>query len=211
MLEIIKLPRSKRIFDIVVTIILFLLSAPLFLFIIIWIIVEQIFIKDSRGPFLYIEKRISQGREFDFYKWRTFKIKVLDAALNSGQVVQTTELQSDPKNLTYYGRFLKRIYMDELPQLWNVLKGNMTLVGPRPTNLANSEDFKRSGDVVREIMVCGLTGPFQAQKGHMCSSQTNLDKEYMNFLLTNPGWKVIFKDLKIIFQTIKIVLEAKGI
>ncbi|GEM_PF-6322903 len=209
--EIIKLPQSKRIFDVVVTVVLFLLLSPLFAFIVIWIILEWIFIKDSRGSFLYMEKRVSQGKKFNFYKWRTFKTKVLDEALNSGRVIQTTELQSDPKNLTYYGRFLKRIYMDELPQLWNVLKGDMTLVGPRPTNLENSEYFKKSGDFSREIMICGLTGPFQAQKGHAILSQTNLDKEYADFLIKNPGWKIILRDLKIIFQTIIIVLEAKGI
>ncbi len=211
MSEIIKLPYSKRIFDIIMTIFLFLLLSPLFLFIIIWIIIERIFIKDSRGHFLYIEKRISQGKEFDFYKWRIFKNDVLVEALKKGSVIHTTDLQSDPENLTYYGRFLKRIYMDEMPQLWNVLRGDMTLVGPRPTNLENSENFKKTGDFIREVMVCGLTGPFQAQKGHAILSQMDLDQDYVNFLLSNPGWKVILKDLKIIFLTIRIVLEARGI
>jgi len=207
---IVKLPFSKRVFDIIMAGFLLLLFSPFILFIIIWIIIEQIFVKDSRGPFLYSEKRVSQGRIFKFYKWRIFKVKALTAAAQNGQVIHTVEVQKNPENLTYYGRFLKKIYMDELPQLWNVLKGDMTLVGPRPTNLENSKNFKNSGDYTREIIVCGLTGPYQSQKGHT-DQQFQLDKEYIEFVKTNPGWKVVLKDFTIILKTVKIVLEARGI
>lgn len=209
--EIVKLPLSKRIFDIIISIFLFVLFIPLILFIITWIVIEQIFVKDSRGSFLYSEKRVSQGKIFDFYKWRIFKMAAIEAARQGGAVVHTVELQRNPENLTYYGKFLKRIYMDEMPQLWNVLKGDMTLVGPRPTNLENSVNMKKSGDYTREIMVCGLTGPFQAQKGHANNSQLNLDEEYINFVATNPGWKIVLKDILIILRTVRIVLEARGI
>lgn len=210
-IKIIKIPHSKRVFDIVMASFLLLLFTPLFLFIIIWIGIEQIFIKDSRGPLFYSEKRVSQGKVFKFYKWRTFKAQAIAEALKNATVIHTAVLQADPENLTYYGRFLKRIYMDESPQLWNVLRGDMTLVGPRPTNLKNSENFKKSGDYTREIMVCGLTGPFQSQKGYGARPQSDLDKEYVDFVATNPGWRVVFEDFKIILQTIRVVLEAKGI
>lgn len=209
-IKIIKIPCSKRVFDIVMASFLSILSLPLVLFILFWICIEQIFIKDSRGPLLYKEKRVSQGKVFEFYKWRTFKAKVIAEALKSGPVIHTAVMQADLKNLTYYGRFLKRIYMDELPQLWNVLKGDMTLVGPRPTNLINSENYKNAGDYTREVIKCGITGPFQSQKGHANMSQIGLDKEYINFVANNPGWKVVLKDSKIILKTIKIILEAKG-
>lgn len=211
-MQVVNLPRSKRIFDILVAIFLFILFSPFFLFTISWIIVEQIFIKDSRGPFLYSEKRVSKGRIFNFYKWRIFKMAAIKEALRKGPVIHTIELQKNPENITYYGKFLKRVYMDELPQLWNVLKGDMTLVGPRPTNLENSENFKKSGDYTREIIICGLTGPFQSQKGHINEkSQMQMDAEYIDFVATNPGWKVVLKDIKIILQTVKIVCEARGV
>jgi len=209
-IKIIKIPCSKRVFDIVMASFLLLLSLPLVLFIITWICVEQIFIKDSRGSLFYKEKRVSQGKIFEFYKWRTFKTKVILEALKNGPVIHTARMQADLKNLTYYGRFLKRIYMDELPQLWNVLRGDMSLVGPRPTNLENSENYKKAGDNTREGIICGITGPFQSQKGHAIVSQIDLDREYIDFVATNPGWKVVWKDFKIILKTIKIVLEAKG-
>lgn len=209
-IKIIKIPFLKRFFDIVMASFLLLLSLPFVLFIIIWIGIEQLLVKDSRGPLFYKEKRVSQGKVFEFYKWRTFKAKVIAEALKNGPVIHTAVMQGDLKNLTYYGRFLKRVYMDELPQLWNVLKGDMTLVGPRPTNLENSENFKKAGDYTREVIKCGITGPFQSQKGHAVRSQMDLDKEYIDFVATNPGWKIVWKDFKIILKTIKIVLEAKG-
>lgn len=206
----IHIPSSKRVFDIVVAIFLSMLSLPFVLFIVIWICIEQIFVKDSRGSFLYKEKRISQGKVFWFYKWRIYKAEVIAEALKNGPVIHTAEMQKDLKNLTYYGRFLKRIYMDELPQLWNVLKGDMTMVGPRPTNLKNSENYKNAGDYTREVIKCGITGSYQSQKGHAVRPQVDLDKEYVDFVANNPGWKVVWKDFKIILQTIKIVFEAKG-
>jgi lipopolysaccharide/colanic/teichoic acid biosynthesis glycosyltransferase len=209
-MQVIKIPHFKRAFDIVMSSFFILLSLPFVLFLFIWVVIEQIFIKDSRGPLLYREKRVSQGKVFEFYKWRIFKAMVIAEALKNGPVIHTAVMQGDLKNLTYYGRFLKRVYMDELPQLCNVLRGDMTLVGPRPTNLINSENFKKSGDYTREIMMCGITGPFQSQKGHAIMSQIDLDKEYIDFVVTNPGWKVVLKDFKIILQTIKIILEAKG-
>lgn len=210
-IKIVKIPYSKRVFDIAMASFLLLLFTPLFLFIIIWVGIEQIFIKDSRGPLFYNEKRVSQGKVFKFYKWRTFKAKAIAEALKNATVIHTAALQADPENLTHYGGFLKRIYMDESSQLWNVLRGDMTLVGPRPTNLENSENFKKSGDYTREIMICGLTGPFQSQKGYGARPQSDLDKEYVDFVATNPGWRVVFGDFKIILRTIRVVLEAKGI
>ena len=211
-IKTVSIPRVKRMFDISVSILLFILFLPLILFIIIWIGVEQIFIKDSRGPFLYSEKRVSQGKIFNFYKWRIFKMAAIREALQRNSVIHTVQLQQDQNNLTCYGKFLKRVYMDELPQLWNVLKGDMTLVGPRPTNLENSENFKKTGDYTREIIICGITGPFQSQKGHIhTKSQMQMDAEYIDFITANSGWKVILRDIKIILQTVKVVLEAKGI
>lgn len=209
-ITLVKMPRSKRIFDLIVASGLILLSIPFCLFILIWIIVEWIFIKDSRGPFLYSEKRVSQGIVFWFYKWRIYKMKAITKASAMGAIIHTAELQRNPDNLTYYGRFLKQIYMDEIPQLLNVIKGDMTLVGPRPTNLENSEKFRRRGNLTREIMVCGLTGPFQAAKGYP-TNQYELDEEYIKYISSHPWWKILIKDLSILLQTVKTVLAAKGI
>jgi len=163
--EQISIPRAKRIFDIIVVLVLLFSLSPLVLLIMLWIFVEQIIIPASRGSILYCETRISAARPFKLCKFRIFKQEVLNREKERNKFIHTKPLEGDKKNLTYYGRFLKQVYLDELPQLINVLKGEMTLVGPRPTNLEISDRLRRSGDYTKEKMICGITGPFQSQKG----------------------------------------------
>ena len=214
-IKIIKIPCSKRVFDIVMASFLLLLSLPLVLFIITWICVEQIFIKDSRGSLFYKEKRVSQGKIFEFYKWRTFKTKVILEALKNGPVIHTARMQADLKNLTYYGRFLKRIYMDELPQLWNVLRGDVSLIGPRP-EFADPVAFY-SQDIpyynIRHIIKPGLSGWAQIkQEGEphhgIDVEETRRKFSYDLYYIRNRN---LWLDLSIGLKTIKILLSRKGV
>ncbi|MDO8509893.1 MAG: sugar transferase [bacterium] len=209
-IEIIVLPWQKRFFDIVVSLIFIIISLPLTFFILFWIFLEQILFFRSRGPLFYSETRISKGKEFKFYKWRIFKVGALKRALAEDGYVETAKVQSDKNNLTYYGRFLKRIYMDEMPQLWNVLRGDMTLVGPRPTNVKNSKTYQEAGNFTREVIVCGLTGTFQCEKGHGFD-QLRCDREYIKFVQTHSGWRIVLNDIWVLLKTMRIVFEARGI
>jgi len=206
----VKTPWTKRVFDVVVSIFLLILLSPLILFILIWMILEFIFLPASRGSLFYHEIRVSRGKKFRFHKFRIFKKSVLDQAENRGGCIHTKPLEKDKTNLTFYGRFLKKIYMDELPQLWNVVKGDMTLVGPRPTNVENSDNYKKRGNYTKERMLCGITGPFQAKKGEGFN-QEEVDSEYIDFVDARSGIRVLFKDLSVLFQTVVTVIKAKGL
>jgi len=208
--ERVPIPKAKRIFDIIMVFTLVVILSPLIFLIILWIFVEQIIIPASRGSIFYCETRISAARLFKFYKFRIFKQKIVDRERKKHSCIHTKPLEGNIKNLTYYGRFLKQIYMDELPQLINVIRGDMTLVGPRPTNVEVSDQIKKLGDYTKEKMVCGITGSFQAQKGGR-GNQRKLDEDYINYVASNPGWKVVIKDLKIIFKTIQTIFKAEGI
>ncbi|MFB6181604.1 MAG: sugar transferase [Candidatus Magasanikbacteria bacterium] len=203
------LPLLKRLFDILVSILSIIILSPLWLFIMFWFILEQIFIPSSRGSIFYKETRISKGKEFDFYKFRTFTQEALRNAPNENGVIHTKPLEQDKSNMTYLGRFLKQIYMDELPQLWNVLKGDMTLVGPRPTNVENCKNMFENNVYTKFRMKCGLTGPYQNKKG-TSASQKEVDKEYINFVENNSGLKVVLKDMRILAGSIIKVLKAEG-
>lgn len=208
--QTISLPWQKRLFDISVSLFFIIISLPFTFFILLWILLEQVFFSGSRGPLFYSELRVSKGKAFKFYKWRIFKTSALKRAMQEDGYVETAKVQSDKNNLTFYGRFLKRIYMDEMPQLWNILKGDMTWVGPRPTNLKNSRAYKETGNFIREIIVCGLTGPFQCEKGHGFD-QVKCDTDYVKFVQTHSGWQVVLKDVEVLLKTIKVIFEARGI
>ena len=202
---------EKRIFDIVVSLLALVLFSPFILSIIIGMALEGIFSPPSRGKIFYSETRISAGEPFKIYKFRIFKKEGLNRVLKAGQFVHTKELEKDINNLTHAGRFLKKIYMDELPQLVNVLKGEMTLVGPRPTNIINYERLITERKYAKYLMRAGLIGYYQSHKGiKIHKNQEELDMEYINFCQDNPGWKVILYDIKIIFITILTVLRAEG-
>lgn len=206
------MPIIKRLFDIAGSLLIFLLLSPLIIFILVLFYLEELFFTSSRGPLFYTETRISKGLPFKVYKFRIFKTTASKNYLQAHGFVQTKALEQDNKNLTFTGRFLKQIYMDELPQLYNVLKGDMTLVGPRPSNEVVTWEDGKSGKFQRYLFTCGLTGPFQVVKDSKISqNQTEMDMAYIIFCKTNPGWKIIIKDITILWKTTLIVFRAKGI
>jgi len=206
------MPIIKRLFDIAGSLFIFLLISPLIIFILVLFYLEEFFVASSRGPLFYTEVRISKGLPFKVFKFRIFKNAASKNYFQAHGFVQTKELEQNNKNLTLTGRVLKQIYMDELPQLYNVLKGDMTLVGPRPSNEVVTWEDGQVGKFQRYLFTCGLTGPFQAQKDSPHQPvQSEVDMDYILFCKYNPGWKIILKDIKIIGQTILTVIRAKGI
>lgn len=210
-MEKVELPVIKRIFDIIVSSIIFILFLPFLFLLLVWIAFEYLFFKSSRGSLFYCETRVSRGEPFKLCKFRIFKKSVLERVMKEKGFVHTKPLEQNSDNLTYYGRILKDIYLDELPQLINILKGEMTLVGPRPTNIKNSNKLKDKGIYTKELMKCGLTGVVQINKNKSSKSDIEMDMDYINFVSSNPGWKVFLYDIKIIFKTIKTIFEAKGL
>ena len=110
---------------------LLVLLSPVFAFLFVAMGVDMLLRPRDRGPWLYRERRISRGREFDLLKFRTLRRDVLERIDPAESHARMHE--ADEANLTWAGRrLLKPWYLDELPQIWNVLRGDMSLVGPRP-------------------------------------------------------------------------------
>jgi len=163
---------------------------------------------DSPGPLLYKAPRAGfKGRRFTCYKFRTM---VADADAKKPELRLRNErrgpffkIQNDPR-ITRVGRFLRRYSLDELPQLWNVLRGEMSLVGPRPHPL---DDFARYRiqDLKRLRALPGLTGLWQVTARQDPSFERNLmlDREYIEH------WSLA-SDFKILFKTIAAVFEGSG-
>ena len=191
----------KRLLDILCSFLLLVISIPLFFIIAILIKI------DSKGPVFFLQKRCGKdGREFNMYKFRTMvkDAETLKKRLKNEMDGPMFKLRNDPR-ITWLGRILRKLSLDELPQLLNVLKGEMSLVGPRP--LADEEMV--GDDIWREIRLSvrpGMTGLWQimGRDSGKFSDWITYDTEYVQK-------RSLFMDIKILFLTITTVLCNKGL
>ncbi len=168
---------------------------------------------NSRGPILFRQARMGLGgRAFTCLKFRTMvpdaeaKLKDLEKRNEAAGGV-LFKIKDDPR-ITPLGRFLRRSSLDELPQLWNVFRGEMSLVGPRPLQLRDSERLARldyDGYMQRLSVLPGITGPWQigGRSDVGSESMIQLDLDYVN------RWSV-GSDLSILRKTVGVVLVGKG-
>jgi exopolysaccharide biosynthesis polyprenyl glycosylphosphotransferase len=192
----------KRVLDVVLSAIAVLVLSPLLLAVAIAVKL------DSRGPVFYSSERIGKrGRVFRCIKFRTM---VNDAEMRRGDVMHMNEregvlfkISNDPR-ITRLGRFLRKYSIDELPQFFNVLHGDMSIVGPRPPLASEVQEYKLS-HLRRLDVLPGVTGLWQVQgrQDPSFDSYISLDVTYIE------NWS-IWLDLKIIGRTIGVVLAGTG-
>jgi lipopolysaccharide/colanic/teichoic acid biosynthesis glycosyltransferase len=204
-------PVPKRLLDKGVVVVLAVLLAPVFAVALVAMGLDMLRVRLDRGPFLYRERRISRGREFDLLKFRTLRQQVLDGAV--GGEAHARLLEVDEGNLTWAGRrILKPWYLDELPQLLNVLRGDMSLVGPRPWPPSMVVNQVAEGYDYRNRVVAGWTGPAQVQKGVTeTSGYTDLDLRYVEALCTLSGARLLRHDLSILWRTVQVLARGEGL
>lgn len=183
----------KRLFDFLLSLILHIVLSPLFLII-------AILIKlDSEGEVFFKQERAGlNGKPFMIYKFRT----MVKNAEKIGDGYYTGE--NDPR-ITRIGRFLRKTSLDELPQLINILKGEMSIIGPRPTLMYQVEkydDFQRK----RLLMKPGVTGLAQVYGRNSLSWPERI--KYDVYYVEN--WN-LWMDIKIFFKTFLVVLKGEGV
>jgi lipopolysaccharide/colanic/teichoic acid biosynthesis glycosyltransferase len=187
---------GKRLLDVGVTSLLLIVTLPLF---------ALVFVAYLGRPF-YREARISRGRTFGLLKFRTLRTDVLARAGGHAR-----PLEADPANLTWLGRHvLKPWYLDEVPQLWNVLRGDFSLVGPRPWPPELVERQRAEGLTYRDDVPAGLTGLAQLSKGSE-HRYADLDLEYVAQASRLGGWGLVRYDLEILFRTIGVIARGQGL
>jgi exopolysaccharide biosynthesis polyprenyl glycosylphosphotransferase len=191
----------KRALDLVVASLTLLLTAPL-------LAAVAIAIRfDSAGPVLFRQKRIGRaGLPFTIYKFRSMVTgaELMQEDLHAMNETDGLFKMTDDPRVTRLGRLLRRTYIDELPQLLNVLKGNMSLVGPRP--LVESEDALLEGyDRHRSRLTPGMTGPWQL-RGPMNASLSELVK--LDYMYAS-NWS-IWADIDILLSTAARVFSRHG-
>jgi len=202
---------AKRIFDRGVVAILLLLLSPLLLLALAVIALDMLLVSRDRGRWLYRERRISRGREFDVLKFRVLREDVL-AELVARDGAYARLFERDHGNLTVAGRILKRLYLDELPQLLNVLRGEISLVGPRPWPVPMVDQQVSEGHDYRLRAIAGWTGPAQVRKDSKAKAQaTALDLEYVELCRTLSGPQLVRHDLRVLGQSLRTVLRGRGL
>ncbi|MBE6047071.1 MAG: sugar transferase [Clostridium sp.] len=183
----------KRIFDIVSSLAVLIILLPL-------IILISIIIKvTSKGPVIFIQKRVGQNNKiFNMYKFRTMKIDTPEIA--------THLLKDSEKYVTRFGKILRKTSLDELPQLINIIKGDMSVVGPRPALYNQYDLIKYRTELGITRLVPGLTGWAQINGRDELSieKKVNLEKEYLEE-------NNIFIDFKIILLSVVKVIKREGI
>jgi sugar transferase (PEP-CTERM system associated) len=189
---------EKRILSILVSALLLLLFAPILLLL-------ALLIKlDSKGPVLYRQERVGQdGRTFTLFKFRS----MFENAESETGPVWSSEGDS---RVTRVGRFMRQLRLDEVPQLLNVLRGDMSMVGPRPERPHFVQQLAETIPYypLRHVIKPGITGWAQINYGYANSMEHTVEKlQYDLFYIKNMSWVL---DALIIFETIKTVLVEKG-
>lgn len=190
----------KRIMDIVLSIILIVLLFPL-------LILISVTVKlTSKGEVIFVHKRIGQnGKTFGLYKFRTMvpNAEELIEKFSPEQMIEyknTFKLKNDPR-VTKFGNFLRKTSLDELPQLFNVLKGELSLIGPRPIVKEELEKYKDNKEKLLSIKP-GLTGCWVAYSNKETTYEERINME-LNYV-DNVSLKL---DIKIFFKTIKAIIN----
>jgi len=200
-LEVIKLFPSngvvavKRVIDIVLSALGLIILSPLM------IIVALAIKATSPGPVFYLQERVGQGEKpFMLYKFRTM---INNAEARTGPVLAA---ENDPR-ITPIGKFLRATRIDEIPQLWNVLKGDMSLVGPRPERPFFIEKFKKEipGYEYRHLVKPGITGLAQISGKYSTTADDKLRYDLMYI-----GNLSLMQDIKILLQTVPVVLNSSA-
>jgi len=209
----VRLSAAKRLLDVAVSLIIIAVLSPLLVLIALMILIEGLFIPQNRGPIFYKETRITQGKPFKLKKFRIFKVAAYKPIRKSGEIVHTKALERNPENITYTGYLLKKFYLDEAPQLFSVLKGDMSLVGPRPWNPVDYEKEIAKGIYRKKVIKAGLTGPVQIHKkdADKFGGERKLDNDYIEFNRTHSGIRVALHDLNLLGKSFWFMLKGEGL
>lgn len=187
----------KRIFDILLSALILLAGLPF------WLLIALAVKLESRGPVFYTQKRMGKNnREFDMYKFRSM-VKGADKG-------DQWTIINDPR-VTKVGKFIRKTHLDEIPQFWNVLKGDMSIVGPRPEQPHLVEEFSREIPYYRRRLKVrpGITGWWQVKYQPFVVNKEEIENRLKDdfFYIENMSLKL---DVEIVVRTIWCVIKGHG-
>jgi lipopolysaccharide/colanic/teichoic acid biosynthesis glycosyltransferase len=200
----------KTGFDKTVAALLLVLSAPILLLMKLAYVVEGWWIPENKGPMFFYYNAVSAGQIIPKYKIRLIKTKFIEpeGAKRHDWLAYSAEWTADSR--TYMGRFVKKFYLDELPQFYSILKGDMSIVGPRPLAVIHFERDRAQGNVTRSLLKGGLLGLGHINKGTTEMGNPVYEYEYADQYLKRSSLGLLMLDLWIIWRGILVVVKGGG-
>lgn len=201
----------KLVFDKVFSVIVLVIAAPILLALWLAYKFEGLLIPSHSGPMFYYYDAISAGKRISKYKIRVIRVDCIDAELakiNDWHAYKN-EWRKDCR--TYVGQFAKSYYLDELPQFYSVLKGDMSIVGPRPLAVHHYERDLAQGNITRKLLKGGILGLGHIRKGTSEMGDPKFEYEYIDQYLNRSSVGILLLDLRIIWKGLQVVLRGKGL
>lgn len=201
----------KLLFDKLAAGLLLLAASPILLLLKIAYVIEGILIPANKGPMFFSYNAVSGGKVFPKYKIRLIKTSFIEpeGAKRGDWIAYSAEWS--PESRTHVGGFVKKFYLDELPQFYNILRGDMSVVGPRPLSVLHYERDLAQGNVTRFLIKGGLLGLGHINKGTPEMGKPVYEYEYIDRYIKLSPLGLLWLDLSIIFKGIKVILQGKGL
>ena len=200
----------KLAFDKLVAVVLLAFSLPVLILLKIAYVIEGILIPENKGPMLFYYWGVSQGKKIKKWKLRLIKTKYIEPEGSSRHDWIAFSAEWTPESRTIVGAFVKKWYLDELPQFWSVLIGDMSIVGPRPLSVLHYERDKAQGNVVRSLLKGGLLGLGHINKGTEEMGNSIYEYEYVEQYQNRSSFGLLRLDLWIIWKGIIVILKGGG-
>ena len=200
----------KVFFDKLVSMLLLLLATPILLLLKFAFLIEGWLIPENKGPMFFYYNSVSAGKVIPKYKIRLIKTKYIEpeGAKRHDWIAYSAEWTPDSR--TYVGQFVKKFYLDELPQFWSVLIGDMSIVGPRPLSVLHYERDRAQGNVTRFLLRGGLLGLGHINKGTSEMGNPIFEYEYVDQYLKRSSFRLLCLDLWIIWKGILVIVKGGG-
>ena len=207
-----RLPRRffKTLFDKVLATFLLILFSPVLVMLKMAFLIEGWLIPENKGNMFFYYNAVSAGKVVPKYKIRLIKTKYIEpeGAKRHDWIAFSAEWTPDSR--THVGNFVKKFYLDEIPQFFSIIKGDMSIVGPRPLAILHYERDLAQGNVTRKLLKGGLLGLGHINKGTSEMGNPEYEYEYIDEYIKRSSWKLLMLDLWIIWKGILVIVKGGG-
>lgn len=200
----------KLLFDKLVAFTILTCCLPIILLLLVLNYFEGILIPANRGPLFFYYYGVSHGKVFKKWKIRIIKMKFIDPELSTKGDWHAYKNEWMPEARTNLGKFVKKFYLDEIPQFFSVLVGKMSIVGPRPLAIHHYERDLAQGNITRKLLRGGLLGLGHINKGTAEMGNPIYEYEYLDYCVNKSAWQIFKLDIKIIRKGILLMLKGGG-